>query len=258
MTGCLPSPEEMVIDYEASEYYLVGDLLKQYKNSSLKQVAVSNTEISDAIIGYICRHCDNLEYILLDGCFRLTDAGVNSIAMHCPNLAMLNLSCCNITDVSLQSLAVHLSVQVKKSSKPRPVSYSTFSEYQPIPRSANLAGSFSVIILSGCSNITKVGVLLLANKCTNLNSIVLDGCARFGLFIFTFRITDWYYDDQEEPKSAKLLDDIKEDGESDTASFKSAVSEVDGIRTRPSSPAPRPLSVNRKQLLTRFTINQMI
>ncbi|KAJ3360874.1 hypothetical protein HDU91_004245 [Kappamyces sp. JEL0680] len=256
MTACQPCPDEMVIDYEASEYYLVGDLLKQYKNSSLRQVAVSNTQITDSMVGYICRHCDNLDSILLDGCSLLTDNSVNSIAMHCPGIKMLNLSCCDITDVALQSLAVHLSVQNTKLPKPRPASYSTFSEYQqPTSRGKKNDIPLSIIILSGCANITQAGVTLLASKCPNLHTIVLDGCDRYCGWSHG-RVTDWYFNKTEAPKSAvlALLEGVKEEsGDSDTESFVSAKSDLDGSAgvSRNNSPIPRPLSVNRKQLLDR-------
>ena len=94
MAGCQQSPEEDVFDYEASEYYLVGDSLKKHRNSSLKEVDVSNALINDAIVGYLARHSQNLESIIMDGCSLITDSSVNSIAMHCPNLKLLNLSYC--------------------------------------------------------------------------------------------------------------------------------------------------------------------
>ncbi|KAJ3315419.1 hypothetical protein HDV04_002961 [Boothiomyces sp. JEL0838] len=217
LTGCRPSPPEMVIDYEASEYYLVGDTLKQYKNTTLKQVSLSYTELTDAMVGYLCRHCDALQYLILEGCNLLTDTAINSIAMHCPTIIELDISLCTqVTDIGLQALAVHLSVQGEKTQRPRPTSfgYTSFQEYTP-PQKRYHTIPLSKINLTGCYYITPPAIVLLASKCPNLNTIIIDGCDR---------LIDWYnhQDSPTSPVPTTAREVFSQDSDSDEESFVSA------------------------------------
>ena len=109
MTGTKKSDEHMVQDYEASEYYLVGDTLKRFK-SFLTQISLSNTLVKDDMIAYVAKHCPNLERIILNNCYLVTDSAVYSIAMHCLGLKELDIGFCSkLTDIGIQSLAVHFS-----------------------------------------------------------------------------------------------------------------------------------------------------
>jgi hypothetical protein len=265
MAGCLQSPEEDIFDYEASEYYLVGDSLKKHRNSSLMEVDVSNSLINDAIVGYLARHSHNLESIIMDGCSLITDSSINSIAMHCPNLKLLNLSYCHITDLALQYLAIHLSSGLSTSpleadddsiSAERTKSYSSFSEYEPPRRLSPRTGPLlEVIVLTGCKHITQAGIKFLALKCPNLDTIVLDGC---------HKVTDWYFgaqsdiitDSVESPDTTAVSEkslrkssvSTFSHGSDDTESFISAKSELE-MSPSDAMPSLRKLSLNRKQIL---------
>lgn len=236
MNGCREAPEDMVVDYETSEYYLVGETLKQYRNTTLRELSLSQTRVDDTMIGYIVRHCDSIEILFLDGCDLLTDVGINSIAMHTPNIKELNLAFCSeITDLSLQSLAIHLS-SLSKLPKPRPVSYAAFSQHEPVQRSAGRTSvPLHTIVLSGCQHVTKAGLILLASKCINLKTIVLDGVDS---------VTDWYYG-----PSHSIPMKIPEQDDSDTESYLSALSHQSlNLRSGRASPI-RTLLVSNSQIL---------
>jgi hypothetical protein len=249
MAGCQQSPEGDVLDYEASEYHLVGDSLKKHINCSLKEVDISNSLINDAIIGYLARHAQNLESVIMDGCSLISDNAVNLIAMHCPNIKLLNLSYCHITDVALQSLAIHLSsntddIIVAERTK----SYSSFSEYQPSQPTEKKTGPLlERIVLTGCKHVTQAGLVFLASKCPRLETIVLDGC---------HKVTDWYLgEDSANGSPSTSLDSTAVTGSaeersnmpgSDTESFLSVISELDVSCL---DQALRKLSLNRKQVL---------
>ncbi|KAJ3276587.1 hypothetical protein HDV01_004120 [Terramyces sp. JEL0728] len=244
MTGCRPSPPEMVIDYEASEYYLVGDTLKQYKNNSLKQVSLSYTELTDAMVGYLCRHCDSLQYLIAEGCNLLTDTAINSIAMHCPAIIELDLSLCvQVTDIGLQALAVHLSVQGEKTNRQRPTSfgYSSFQEYTPPQKKYNTT-PLRKINITGCHHITPPAIVLLASKCPNLNTIIIDRCDR---------LIDWYNhtDSPVSPVPTTAREGFSQDSDSDEESFVSARSRhsfaMDMLQSE------RKLQLNRDQVMRR-------
>lgn len=201
MTGCKPSPKEMVIDYEASEYFLVGDTLKQYRNYTLTQVSLSFTSVTDAMVGYLVRHCDSIQVLLMNGT-NVSDTGVSSIAMHCSMLTKLDLGGCNVTDIGVQALAVYLSTQ-SNIKKPKEHSYSAFQEFNH--KTTNIS-CLKEIVLSGC-RITPTSVCLLAKNCIKLERVVLDGCdAMHG----------WYQgypgSDSESFVSARSQEDCNTDG----------------------------------------------
>jgi Ran GTPase-activating protein (RanGAP) involved in mRNA processing and transport len=109
ISGVNGGETNMVADYEASEYYLVGDTLKKFK-SSLTKLSVAQTPIKDDMVAYVSKHCPNIEVLSLKDCNMLTDNAVNAIAMHCPGIKTLDLgNCTNLTDIGIQSLAVHFS-----------------------------------------------------------------------------------------------------------------------------------------------------
>lgn len=266
MTGCQPSLDEMMVDeYENSEFYLVGDSLKQFK-SPLKQVDVSGTMIGDKMISYLSRHCDNLETLIMDGCSLITDDAITSIAMYSKNIKFLNLSFCDITDVSLQSLAIHLgspSATAQLTKNAEHGSYKDFSEYHPSTNQNVEKGiQLELIVLTGCSSISANGITFLASKCPNLQTIVLDGCDR---------VTDWYYTDSNvstidtnlqnnqspELSAYSALDKLSYGAPSavssdDGDSFVTALSDVEVVMARAlnhSQKSLRRLSLNRQQVL---------
>jgi Leucine Rich repeat len=135
-------------------------------------------------VAYLVQCCNNLEALLLDNCPYITDSGISFIAQHCPRIQVLGLSFCPISDVGLQSLAVHLSnhAHPKQSLKPRrksigvqPTSYSSLQEFKETPAAIDKV-QLCEIYLAGCYRITPKGLTLLAETCPDLHVIVLDGC----------------------------------------------------------------------------------
>ncbi|KAI8901931.1 hypothetical protein BC833DRAFT_617172 [Globomyces pollinis-pini] len=262
MTGCRPSPENMVIDYEASEYYLVGDTLKHYKNSVLSHVSLSFTELTDSMVGYLCRHCDNLKILHFNGCKNLTDTSLNSIAMHCSFITELNFAdVTNITDIGIQSLAIHLSVSNQKinSTVQSAGSYSSFQEYIPqVSTTISNTIPLSKINLSNCIYISPPAIFMLASKCPNLTEINLDGCER---------IIEWYTNQTAQKKPMNGLESFNpfkltleepmdsESPKSDSDSFVSAKSSMSPPRLSPPSrrssiiQSQHHLVLNRNQIL---------
>jgi Leucine-rich repeat (LRR) protein len=87
-----------------------GSLMKPYLGNNvegphLKRCNFSSSDITDQIIGFLVRHCTNLEALLLDNSPFITDSACSYISQHCPRLQILGLSYCLITDVGLQSIA---------------------------------------------------------------------------------------------------------------------------------------------------------
>ena len=205
MTGTKNGDEKSVQDYEASEYFLVGDSLKKFK-SFLTQISLSNTKCTDDMIKYVAKHCPSLQRIFLNNCLSVTDASVYSIAMHCHELKELDLGyCLKITDIGIQSLAIHFSSHFEllqyhnltrqtEKSKRRVKSmssldsclmsrnYESQSDYQPVLRVSNQA-QLEKINLTNMTFLSHSSVCLLASKCPNLYEIILDGCDN---------VIDWY------------------------------------------------------------------
>jgi hypothetical protein len=226
LTGCKPAPDSFVTEYEESEYFLVGDTLKHIKNEHLTQVSLSHTQVTDAMVGYVTRHAECIEILLLEGCLNLTDKGLASIAMHGKHLKELNLGFCSlITDIGLTQLAIHLTINVPSS--PRVSTYTSFSEYQ---RKETPNEALKKINLTACVYLTPTSICLLAEKSKQLDVVVLDGCGK---------VIDWYYG-IESP--AKEYDD-------DNESFVSAQSHESF--EYPDWDVSRTLTVSRHDLLRR-------
>jgi hypothetical protein len=182
MTGCETCSEEMVNEYEESEFYLVGDQFKDFQ-SLITQLSLSNTDVTDSLIVYVTRFCHNLDILLLGDCRLLTDTSMNSIAINCPSLKELDISnCIKISDVGIQTLAIHFSnhslygqKQHKIKVTPKNYNYNAFQEYiKPKIKSAGV--NLEKINLSGLILLTKTGLCLLADKCPKLHQIRIDYC----------------------------------------------------------------------------------
>jgi hypothetical protein len=241
LTGCKPAPESFVTEYEESEYYLVGDTLKHIKNVRLTQVSLSYTQVTDALVGYVTRHAECIEVLLLEGCRNLTDKGLASIAMHGRQLKELNVGfCCSLTDIGLTQLAVHLSLPQISPSSPRKsvggTSYQSFSEYQPQLEKPNQTDSLRKINLTACVYLTPTSVCLLAEKLTDLETIILDGCDKV---IDWYTGTDYHIDEEMCDK----------DGYDDNESFVSAQSHESF--QYPSWDTSKTLIISRNDLLRR-------
>ena len=90
----------------------------------------------------------NLNFLCINCCIIITDAGLTEVARGCSSLQTLNLDCCcsNITDASLMVVA---------------------------RRCSNL----QTLNLYNCSNITDASLLEVATQgCSNLQSLYLGGC----------------------------------------------------------------------------------
>jgi hypothetical protein len=227
----------MVIEYEQSEYFLVGDTLKHIKNTTLTQVSLSYTHLTDNMLGYLCRHAEAIEVLLLEGCVNITDKGLSAVAMHCKWLRELNLAfCCMLTDIGITQLAIHLSLPASNPSSPRssvqgPSAYHSFSEYRPAEKHSRVA-PLAKLNLTACVYLSPIAVCLLAEKCSQLDVIVLDGCDR---------VIDWYLG-SEQPESQEVEID-------DNESFVSAQSHTSV--SYPEWDVSRKLTVSRTDLLNR-------
>ncbi|KAJ3085196.1 SCF ubiquitin ligase complex subunit [Quaeritorhiza haematococci] len=144
-----------------------GSLKLDFSNRftrTLKQLNLRNTPITDELLRYIAERCVELEFLTLESCPKITDAGTVAVARHCSKLKRLDLSFCDrITDVTLQEIALQASRD--KDGK-------------------GLRGNLEQLYLSACDVITAQGVLQVAQQCTKLQLLVLDGCERIlGTFV---------------------------------------------------------------------------
>eukprot|EP00730_Choanoeca_flexa_P001906 TRINITY_DN10834_c0_g1_i6.p1 TRINITY_DN10834_c0_g1~~TRINITY_DN10834_c0_g1_i6.p1 ORF type:complete len:936 (+),score=119.08 TRINITY_DN10834_c0_g1_i6:148-2955(+) len=115
--------------------------------------------------------CRNLQDLNLSDCHRVRDVGIKMIAEGCPGLVYLNLTCCAITDLSLQYIArrcenlSYLSVACCSSL--------TDAGAQFLAR-ASCCDKLYWLDLSGCVNITDQGVAAVAQRASNLSTILLN------------------------------------------------------------------------------------
>ena len=230
MTECLPPDDNNLIQVERKEYREYETTLTK---SKLKIVRLSRSGCTEAMLGYLVKNT-SLEEVYVDGC-QIGDDGVLAIGMNCPDLRVLDLSGCRVTDCGLQSLAVHLSDSWRREVDESGLGYNDFGSFKKPKRTGSCP--LKVLILSGCVDLTSRGVQLVARKCPNLKTIVLDGCPK---------VTDWYLGSSEEdgpryekPESLAINDD------SDTASYVSD----DGWNSPMMEKKMRRLSVSRKQIL---------
>ncbi|GJJ77788.1 hypothetical protein EMPS_10147 [Entomortierella parvispora] len=65
-------------------------------------------KLTDKIVIAIAENCPQLQYLLMPGCAKITDAGISQVALNCPRIKHLDLrACSNISDESLILFAKH-------------------------------------------------------------------------------------------------------------------------------------------------------
>jgi hypothetical protein len=57
----------------------------------MKKLHLYNMGVSDAGLGKIAEMCPNLEYVNINSCLKITNAGAASLAQHCPRIHTLHL-----------------------------------------------------------------------------------------------------------------------------------------------------------------------
>ncbi|MFH1110180.1 MAG: hypothetical protein V1790_13455, partial [Planctomycetota bacterium] len=65
-----------------------------------------NRSLTDAAVQVVAEHCPNLQRLDISGCDELTDAAVRAVAEHCPNLESLSVRFCEqFTDAAVMAVA---------------------------------------------------------------------------------------------------------------------------------------------------------
>ena len=107
------------------------------------------TAITEAAVTQLASACTGLQELSLCGCARAgTDPTLQSLAAHCPLLAVLNLGWCEaLTDVGVGALAT-------------------------------ACVKLRVLDLCGCYNISDAAVVAIADKCVRLQGLGLHCCRR--------------------------------------------------------------------------------
>ncbi|KAJ3003908.1 hypothetical protein HKX48_001502 [Thoreauomyces humboldtii] len=138
------------------------DLATKNLTRPLQWLNLRNTSVNDDLLRFVATHCPNLEDLVLESCTEVTDDAVIKVASTCPKLRRLDLSFCDqVTDLSLQAFAIRAS-------------------------STN-GGTLRELYLTACDHISTPAVQNLAEKCTKLELLVLDGCDKLlGTFVQSF------------------------------------------------------------------------
>ncbi|KNC97997.1 uncharacterized protein SPPG_06415 [Spizellomyces punctatus DAOM BR117] len=151
LSECRPVEEDTVLDLSNKGF-----------TRPLQWLNLRNTPVSDDLLRFTATHCPNLEDLVLESCTEITDDALVKVANTCTKLRRLDVSFCdNISDLSLQAFAMRAS-------------------------SAN-GGTLRELYLTACDSIGAIAVHNLAQKCTNLDLLVLDGCDKIlGTFVQSF------------------------------------------------------------------------
>jgi hypothetical protein len=140
----------------------------------LKQLDVSELDLTDAAMTALASSCHLLRVLTIGRNNNITDVSILAIAAGCPLLESLCIPLCgNITDDSITALArgcAHLH-QLYLGSMPAVTDTA-------LTALATHCGELTELWVSCCSGITDVGVLQVVEKCAQLQCITLNGCWR--------------------------------------------------------------------------------
>ena len=75
--------------------------------ANLKYLSVAKCPITDSGIKQIGKHCARLKYLNLRGCEGVTDISISHVAQNCLKLRSFDAGKCNITDSGLHTIGVH-------------------------------------------------------------------------------------------------------------------------------------------------------
>ncbi|PKI55277.1 F-box/LRR-repeat protein 12 [Punica granatum] len=137
------SPSQSNIDISS---YRLSRLLTRF--TYLRSLSLSGcTKLPDSGLAQLQFSGHDLRALHMDCCFGITDNGISLISTSCPNLAVISLYRCNVTDAGLEALACSCLGL----------------------RDVNLAY---------CSLITDRGVSALSQRCRELQAVKVSSCRR--------------------------------------------------------------------------------
>jgi hypothetical protein len=146
---------------------------QRYNLKTVTEIDGSRSNITDADLQYVAQHCPNLTTLDLGWCQdRITDAGVVALAQGCPQLSTLNLGDCDqITDASVIALSQWCpqlsSLDLCWLEKITDVALIALSQGSP---------QLSFLDLERCYMITDEGIIALAQGCPELATLSLYNC----------------------------------------------------------------------------------
>jgi Leucine-rich repeat (LRR) protein len=72
---------------------------------NLRYLDISHNDISDEVTEALAHTCHKLEYLDLDYCEFVSEPSIYNVICSCLKLQHLNLSCCNITSITIKEIA---------------------------------------------------------------------------------------------------------------------------------------------------------
>ncbi|GMF27312.1 unnamed protein product [Phytophthora lilii] len=115
---------------------------------ALRAIDLTQSDITDATLFALAKHCPHLEEVKLSCCSEITDVGIEALVRHCRRLRALDLNnCALITDRGVGMLGVY---------------------GQQLER----------LNLSWCMNITDKSVVDVASGCEHLREMLLVWCTQ--------------------------------------------------------------------------------
>jgi hypothetical protein len=150
-------------------------LISAANNLELREVNLShNLHISDHGVALLTKSTKFLQSLTLDGCERIGNSLVISLATHCPSLLHLNLRMCSrVMDGSLVKLA-HNCAQLRSLNLYRCHGVTDAA----IVALSESCKELQCLNVSLCRNITDFGIRAIESSCHNLQSLNLTDCWR--------------------------------------------------------------------------------
>lgn len=105
----------------------------------------TNESVSTSGLLSIVQHCPKLTHLVIPACNQITSAGVSEMSVYWSHLTHLNLKALSIRDTALKAIATHCT-------------------------------RLQCIILTSCCFITHLGVLVIVEKCEDLQAIDVRYC----------------------------------------------------------------------------------
>lgn len=146
---------------------LLYGLLNRFRQ--LESLSLSGcTELPDSSLTQLLNHGSKLHTLYLDCCFGITDTGLSVVAFGCPNLTILSLYRCNVSDIGLETLA-ECCLLLKDVN----LSWCTLISDHGIRTLSQKCSQLRVVKISNCNSISGVGF----QGCSqNLTYLEADSC----------------------------------------------------------------------------------
>lgn len=145
----------------------------------LKQYAIdSGQTITNAVVQELCAIQPHLTRLNLSGCSEVTDAGLWAIAKHCEDIRDLNLSGCDsITHIGLRSISLRCFNITS-------LDFSGCHKLDDMGLTVLAGGGWHLehVKLTGCDGVSDTGVGKLAKNSEKLTTLDLNGCVNLGEF----------------------------------------------------------------------------